>query len=367
VDKIVNKLIKSYFNLSPLFNNKKSSRVQVRFKRLSLNRILVSRAEMKHTNNKVIITVYLYNKNKKFFLYKLKNLYKTFIFRIRKKIPSFNNKAQPALNKNTNIKKYNEFKQITGTNIKGQFPRNRFITIFKEIKPKFKSKRFKIKDKKNVKFIKTNHYINFTNLTKKNLSKFLFNLKNTDLKNKYKTLIRKYYFLLSNNKLNTINNENYFLNYVNLAKSKSSVNSNKNIYTSNLYESLLKKNYFFSTRRNNNYYKLFNDNKVKKTLAFENGFAFSKTRKPRNIKNFIYKLRNLHKLFFISKMYNFNKSNNVVLNNSLKKRNFLLKNLHNILKNKSTLIRKINYISLKGLRIFKKARKNKNFLLKTLK
>jgi len=369
VDKIVNKLIKSYFNLSPLFNNKKSSRVQVRFKRLSLNRILVSRAEMKHTNNKVIITVYLYNKNKKFFLYKLKNLYKTFIFRIRKKIPSFNNKARlsPGLNKNTNIKKYNEFKQITGTNIKGKFPRNRFITIFKEIKPKFKSKRFKIKDKKNVKFIKTNHYINFTNLTKKNLSKFLFNLKNTDLKNKYKTLIRKYYFLLSNNKLNTINNENYFLNYVNLAKSKSSVNSNKNIYTSNLYFSLLKKNSFFSTRRNNNYYKLFNDNKEKKTLAFENGFALSKTRKPRNIKNFIYKLRNLHKLFFISKMYNFNKSNNVVLNNSLKKRNFLLKNLHNILKNKSTLIRKINYISLKGLRIFKKARKNKNFLLKTLK
>jgi len=64
VDKIVNKLIKSYFNLSPLYNNKKSSRVQVRFKRLSLNRILVSRAEMKHTNNKVIVTVYLYNKNK---------------------------------------------------------------------------------------------------------------------------------------------------------------------------------------------------------------------------------------------------------------------------------------------------------------
>ena len=86
VDNTVNKLIKSYFNLNPLSNNKKSSRVQVRFKRLSLNRILVSRAEMKHTNNKVIITVYLYNKNKKFFLYKLKNLYKTFIFKIAEKL-----------------------------------------------------------------------------------------------------------------------------------------------------------------------------------------------------------------------------------------------------------------------------------------
>ena len=85
VDNTVNKLIKSYFNLNPLSNNKKSSRVQVRFKRLSLNRILVSRAEMKHTNNKVIITVYLYNKNKKFYLYKLKDLYKTFLFKISEK------------------------------------------------------------------------------------------------------------------------------------------------------------------------------------------------------------------------------------------------------------------------------------------
>jgi hypothetical protein len=141
------------------------------------------------------------------------------------------------------------------------------------------------------------------------------------------------------------------------------------MYTSNLYESLLFKNNFFSTRRNNNYYKLFNDNnlRLKKTLAFENGFAFSKTRKPRNVKNFIYKLRNLHKLFFLSKMYNFNPSNNVVLNNGLKKRNFLLKNLHKILKNKSTRILKMDYISFKGFRIFKKARKNKKFLLKTLK
>jgi hypothetical protein len=111
---MVNKLIKSYFNLTPLFNHEKSSRVQVRFKRLSLNRILVSRAEMKHTNNKVIITVYLYNKNKKFFLYKLKKLYKTFIFRVRKKIPGLSNKPrlQPGLIKNTNNLKYNEFKPL---------------------------------------------------------------------------------------------------------------------------------------------------------------------------------------------------------------------------------------------------------------
>ena len=70
-------------------------------------------------------------------------------------------------------------------------------------------------------------------------------------------------------------------------------------------------------------------------------------------------------------MYNFNKCNNVVLNGKnglvLKKRNFLLRNLHKILKNKSTFLKKINYITKKSLTILKKARKNKNFLLKTLK
>jgi len=387
VDKIVNKLIKSYFNLSPLYNNKKSSRVEVRFKRLSLNRILVSRAEMKHTNNKVIITVYLYNKNKKFFLYKLKNLYKTFLFRIGKKIPSLALNAGSAAQKNI-FGDASHAKNTTNSNKVLKTKNNAYktsATTTKKSLSKFSSKRFKKSNKISTRYgaIKTNYYINFTNLTKKNLSKFLFNLKNTALKNKYKTLISKYYFLLSNNTLNTINNKNYFLNYINLAKANSSVNSAKNLYTSNLYESNLK-NTFFSTKRNNNSYNvsqsaaLLDDSahsvmREKKNLAFENVFALNKTRKPRNIKNFVYKLRNLHKLFFISKMYNLNKSNNV-LNNSashlapaVKKSNFLLKNLHNILKNKSNLIRKINYISLKGLRILKKARKNKNFLLKTLK
>lgn len=76
-DSVVNRLIKSYFNLSPLFGKKKSKRVQIRLKRLSLNKILVSKAEMKHSNDKVIVTVYLYNKNKLFLSHKLKKLYYT--------------------------------------------------------------------------------------------------------------------------------------------------------------------------------------------------------------------------------------------------------------------------------------------------
>jgi hypothetical protein len=71
-DKIINKLIKSYFNLNPDKSFK--------FKRLSVKRIFVSRAEMKHTNNKVIITVYTYNRQKFYFMNKIKKLQKMFMF-----------------------------------------------------------------------------------------------------------------------------------------------------------------------------------------------------------------------------------------------------------------------------------------------
>lgn len=87
-DNAVNRLIKSYFSLSPILNKKKSRRVELRFKRLSLNRVLVSKAEMKHTNNKVVVTVYLYNKNKKTMLYRLKKLYNSLYFSVEKKITS---------------------------------------------------------------------------------------------------------------------------------------------------------------------------------------------------------------------------------------------------------------------------------------
>jgi len=74
-DIIVNKIIKSYFSFEPLYNNKKSRHIEVRMKRLSLNKILVSKAKIEHTNNKVIITLYTYNRNKKVILHKVKTLY----------------------------------------------------------------------------------------------------------------------------------------------------------------------------------------------------------------------------------------------------------------------------------------------------
>ena len=392
VDGLVNELIKSYFNLSPLLKMKKSKRVQVRFKRLSLNRILVSKAEMKHTNHKVIITVYLYNRNKKFFYNKLKNLYKVFLF---KNIPNLNNKlaSQNGFTKNIARKTQNIFtkhinkaitliapKKLNSNNLKNSNlsltenknltakPQN-FSTKNKNLS-KFSSKRFKSSNKLYTKKIKTNFSLAFTNLTKKTLSKFLFTIKNSHgLKDKYKSLVGKYYSLLSNYKP-AINNNNISLSQSSISEKGSySRDNNTSAYvTSSLYKN------FFNTRRNKNYFKLFiSSGEIKNSSNLIN-----KNRKSRKIKNFIYKLRNLHRLFVISKMYNnIYTESNLSQNNpggfalGLKKKFFGLKNLYKILKKsslkESSIIKKINIVSLKGSRIIRKVRKHKNFIIKTLK
>lgn len=77
-DKVILKLLKSYFNLysRKLEKKIKSRRLRMRVRRLSTNRILVSRAELKHTNDKVVITLYVYNRQKKYYLNKINKIVK---------------------------------------------------------------------------------------------------------------------------------------------------------------------------------------------------------------------------------------------------------------------------------------------------
>jgi hypothetical protein len=76
------KLIKSYFNLYNLKLERKirSSRLLRRLRKLSSNKIYVSNGEFKHTNNKVVITLYLFNRQKFNFEKKvLKGFYKAWL------------------------------------------------------------------------------------------------------------------------------------------------------------------------------------------------------------------------------------------------------------------------------------------------
>lgn len=73
----VMKLIKGYFTLSNLKLEKKlrKERLRRRSKKLTTNKIFLSNGEFKHTNDKVIITLFLYNRQKYNYLYKLKKRY----------------------------------------------------------------------------------------------------------------------------------------------------------------------------------------------------------------------------------------------------------------------------------------------------
>lgn len=81
-DKVIFKLIKSYFNLysKKLESKIRSRRLTRRIRKLSTNRILVSRPELKHSSDKINITIYLYNRQKIYFFNKIKKLNSVFSF-----------------------------------------------------------------------------------------------------------------------------------------------------------------------------------------------------------------------------------------------------------------------------------------------
>jgi len=76
----INYLIKTYFNLyfSPKFLQRKYKSPIKRIK--SNNKIFVSKAEIKHTNSKSIITIYVYNRER-FILLKKINILKKYLFK----------------------------------------------------------------------------------------------------------------------------------------------------------------------------------------------------------------------------------------------------------------------------------------------
>lgn len=69
-------LIKSFFNLynSTVERKMRTKRLLLRLRRLSLNKIFVSNGEFKHTNNKVTITLYIFNRQKRSYLNRMKKL-----------------------------------------------------------------------------------------------------------------------------------------------------------------------------------------------------------------------------------------------------------------------------------------------------
>ncbi len=82
----INKIIQSYFDLffknSRFIDNKKRKSVILRKRRTFLRKIFVSDAEIKHTNNKVKITLYTVNREKQILKKKYIKLYKKISFKL---------------------------------------------------------------------------------------------------------------------------------------------------------------------------------------------------------------------------------------------------------------------------------------------
>jgi hypothetical protein len=72
------KLIKGYFNSYNLYIESKirKKRLRRRLRKLSLNKIFISNGEFKHTNDKINITLYVYNRQNLNYLLKIKNRYR---------------------------------------------------------------------------------------------------------------------------------------------------------------------------------------------------------------------------------------------------------------------------------------------------
>lgn len=86
--KLAMRFIRSFFNLHNFKLERKIRREKLlkRFRRLSSNRIYVSDGEFKHTNNKVLITLYIYNKQNFNYITKIRNKY---TFKLKKRRMKF--------------------------------------------------------------------------------------------------------------------------------------------------------------------------------------------------------------------------------------------------------------------------------------
>ena len=169
------RIIKNYFLLYNYDIEKKirTERLLLRFRRLSSNKIYISNGEFKHTNNKVIVNLYLFNRQKHNYLLALKRLYLKTIFSIKdknkfklksKKNDRFNKIAVKKASINSRINKFNIYKSRNIKLFKVMVlkkQRNIKLNIFKQKNITFNKiiklsnwKDFKFNKLKNIKFNK---------------------------------------------------------------------------------------------------------------------------------------------------------------------------------------------------------------------
>ncbi len=328
------KIIKSYFSLffKQKFANKKY--VSLKKKRISTNKIYVSKPELSHTNHKVLITIYVYNREILIFQNIWKNqifkLFKNFFFKLYKiyitleRIPwmTKSNKKKWILNKIKIIKlkikkKLNKNKKKNTINV-GH--------MYRKYKLYFDLNKYRFKD---IFLYKLGKIISkfFNKKIEFNIIKLRSIIFHTDIFTEYLSL------KLKRKKIRHIRTMNYILNIIKLSKeSKINDRSTKTI-NYNLLENKYKTlniNYFINKRNLSEDLKIFNKNFLEKDFLKEKNYDFS------SYKTYIN--------FIIKKVEYY--YNNVLLNEK---------------KLKKKIFNKIKYKILKGIRLEIKGRLTKRY------
>jgi len=135
------KLINSYFSLYnfKLERKMRTKRLLLRLRRLSSNKIYVSDGEFKHTNNKVIITLYLFNRQKRNYILKIKKIYLKAFDQYQKKLnkrfslikyKGLQSLEKANYNKSFILKNLNKTNNVKFTKIKSYNSLSEYITKF---------------------------------------------------------------------------------------------------------------------------------------------------------------------------------------------------------------------------------------------
>jgi len=171
LDKIVNNTIRMYFNLKLNVNlNKGFKRRRTKMRRLSTTKIFVGKAEMKHSNDKLIINLYTYNRNKKKFIRKIRKLYRN-IFTYLPVLDLKKNFSRKFL-----VLLYNNKKFV-----------QKFLFNVKRVNVNFKNDKIELKKSKL-----------FKRYTRLFLYKYFFNSSRIITKNNYDNIIHQKYINISN-------------------------------------------------------------------------------------------------------------------------------------------------------------------------
>jgi hypothetical protein len=212
ISKLAIKIIKNYFNI---YNNKiesyiRTKRLLRRLRKLSSNKIYISNGEFKHTNNKVTITLYVYNRQKINYLLKLKKRYLRKFFN---KMLSFKrNKTLKAKRLSNRIILIKKIKNISSKGLKAILKANWYkYKIIKVLE--------KINKKKEIhKYISISKYVNifYKKLIKRSLKRLELYVFYKQLIYINKSKFNYTYLQYLKNHLQLLFNKNIEFNFINL-------------------------------------------------------------------------------------------------------------------------------------------------------